>query len=327
MAPSTCRPKIAKGGMLPALPGRRGTRDRGPKLESPGPCGSVVDGGKVLAAERKEVVDLIMGREEPLRLTGRFEPLHLPFAPPGRLVGILGSVVEALVPAVLDPGHQLFLRRRIARQLVSDQHPRRLTLLPQQLAQQALGRPLVASALHQHVEHEAILVDRPPQPVLLAGDGDHHLVEVPRITGTGQPAADLVGERLAELERPLPYGLVADEDAAGGEHLLHHSKAERETEVEPDRVADDLRREAMAGVAGAKGHGHPARLPVPVCRRKPALGNLTVPFPPWCSRVPTLCFQPMLWRSPAVAIMSSEPCTRAWKIVTPGVTSRQHPRW
>src|SRR4051794_37077963 len=112
--------------MLPALRGRRGTRDRGPKLESPGPCGSVVDGGKVLAAERKEVVDLIMGREEPLRLTGGFEPLHLPFAPPGRLVGILGSVVEALVPAVLDPRHQLFLRRRIARQLVSDQHPRRV---------------------------------------------------------------------------------------------------------------------------------------------------------------------------------------------------------
>src|SRR3954452_23643427 len=69
-APSTCRPKIAKGGMLPALPGRRGTRDRGPKLESPGPCGSVVDGGKVLAAERKGVVELIMGREETLRLTG-----------------------------------------------------------------------------------------------------------------------------------------------------------------------------------------------------------------------------------------------------------------
>src|SRR3954462_4616180 len=32
-------------------------------------------------------------------------------------------------------------------------------------------------------------------------------------------------------------------------------------------------------------------------------------FPPWCSRVPTLCFQPVPWRSPAVAIMSSEPCT------------------
>jgi hypothetical protein len=51
-----------------------------------------------------------------------------------------------------------------------------LPLPPQQLAQEALGRVLVAPALHQHVEHEAVLVDRPPQPVLLAGDGDHHLI-------------------------------------------------------------------------------------------------------------------------------------------------------
>jgi hypothetical protein len=80
------------------------------------------------------------------------------------------------MPAVLDPGHQLPLCRGIARQLVGDQHPRRLVLPPQQLAQQALGGLLVAPALHQHVEHDAVLVDRPPQPVLLAGDGDHHLI-------------------------------------------------------------------------------------------------------------------------------------------------------
>src|SRR5688572_26402903 len=50
VAPSTCRPKIAKGGMSPALRGRGDTADLGPKLESPGPCGSVVGGGDVLAA-------------------------------------------------------------------------------------------------------------------------------------------------------------------------------------------------------------------------------------------------------------------------------------
>jgi hypothetical protein len=43
-------------------------------------------------------------------------------------------------------------------------------------------------------------------------------------------------------------------------------------------VADDLGREPMAGVAGAEGHCHTARLPVPVCHRKPAAGNLTVPL-------------------------------------------------
>jgi hypothetical protein len=44
--------------MLPILRGGRGTSDLGPKLESPGPCGSVFGGGDVLAAERKEVVNL-----------------------------------------------------------------------------------------------------------------------------------------------------------------------------------------------------------------------------------------------------------------------------
>jgi hypothetical protein len=43
---------------------------------------------------------------------------------------------------------------------------------------------------------------------------------------------------LAELERPLPHRFVADEDAAGRQHLLDHPQAEREAEVEPDRVAD-----------------------------------------------------------------------------------------
>src|SRR3954453_225391 len=60
---------------------------------------------------------------------------------------ILGPVVQALVAAVLDPGHQLLLGGRIARQLVRDHDPRRPSLLLQQLAQQALGGPLVAPAL------------------------------------------------------------------------------------------------------------------------------------------------------------------------------------
>src|SRR5687767_12464138 len=80
-APSTCRPKSAQGGLLPILRGSRGTRARGPKLESPGPCGSVVGGGAVLAAERNEVAERVVGGEEPLRLAGGLEPLHRPFAP------------------------------------------------------------------------------------------------------------------------------------------------------------------------------------------------------------------------------------------------------
>ena len=90
--------------MLPALRGRRDTADLGPKLESPGPGGSVVGGGNVLAVEREEVVDLVVRREEPLGLAGGFEPLHLPFASTGRLVRILGSVVQTF------PGFPIWIR-------------------------------------------------------------------------------------------------------------------------------------------------------------------------------------------------------------------------
>src|SRR4051794_6157580 len=190
---------------------------------------------------------------------------------------ILGPIVEPLVPAVLAPGHQLPLRGGIARQLVRDHDPRRPALALEELAEQALGRSLVAPALDEDVEHEAVLVDGPPQPVLLAGHPDLDLVQVPLVTGTGQPAADLVREPLAELQRPLPHDLVADRNAAGGQHLLDHAPAEREAEVEPDRVADDLGREPVAGV-GRRDRLHHAR---PVAGSPPARNlpraNLTVP--------------------------------------------------
>src|SRR5918997_610515 len=92
--------------------GRRGLRRRlrggrdaahlGPRLEGARPGGAIPDGGDVVAAEMEEVADLVVGREEALRLPGRLEALHLPFSSPRRLVRVLRPVVEALVPAALD---------------------------------------------------------------------------------------------------------------------------------------------------------------------------------------------------------------------------------
>ena len=44
--------------------------DLGPRLEGLGPGGSIMRGGKVIATEVKEIVDLIMGGEETLGLSG-----------------------------------------------------------------------------------------------------------------------------------------------------------------------------------------------------------------------------------------------------------------
>jgi hypothetical protein len=51
-----------------------------------GPGSSILGGREVIAAEMKEVVDLIVGGEDTLSLPGRLEPFHLPFSSACRLV-------------------------------------------------------------------------------------------------------------------------------------------------------------------------------------------------------------------------------------------------
>ena len=63
----------------------------------------------LVTAEMDEVADPVVGGEKTLCLACRLEALHLPFSSSCRLVGVLGPVVETLVPAVLDARPQLFL--------------------------------------------------------------------------------------------------------------------------------------------------------------------------------------------------------------------------
>src|SRR4051812_21257702 len=161
---------------------------------------------------------------------------------------------------VLDPGQNILLGSAVAGQLVGDHDTRRTHLLLQQLAQQAFSGGLVAPALDENIEHEPVLVHRPPEPALHPSDLHCNLIEVPFIAGSRQPAADLVGECLAKFQAPLPYGLMADDDAAGGEDLIDMAQAERKAEIQPDGVADDLGWEAVADIAGWGGRCH--RIPL-----------------------------------------------------------------
>jgi hypothetical protein len=74
-----------------------------------------------------------------------------------------------------------------------------------------------------------VLIHGAPEIVLLAGDLEHDLVEMPLVAGPGQP--DDVGKLL--LECPLPDRLMADLDAPKSEHLLNHPKAQRKAKVQP----------------------------------------------------------------------------------------------
>ncbi len=86
----------------------------------------------------------------------------------------------------------------------------------QKLAHEPSGGVLVTQSLHEHLEHAAVLVHSAPEPVLHACDLHRDLAEVPLVAGAEQPSANAVYESLAELQRPLPHGRIADDDAADG---------------------------------------------------------------------------------------------------------------
>lgn len=96
-------------------------------------------------------------------------------------MGILCSVVQSLVRAMLDARQQLDLRGRVGPQLVGHHHARGSTLLLEQLSQQTQGCCLVPSALQQGIEDVTVGIDGAPQPVLLSLDRYHHLIELPLV--------------------------------------------------------------------------------------------------------------------------------------------------
>src|SRR3954471_24155008 len=57
-----------------------------PRLEGAGPLSAVVGCRHLVAGQEEEVVDLIVGGQKSLSLSGRLEPLHLAFSSPCWLV-------------------------------------------------------------------------------------------------------------------------------------------------------------------------------------------------------------------------------------------------
>src|SRR5215468_11098074 len=145
-------------------------------------------------------------------------------------------------------------RAGVGAQLVGDENFRHEALLLEQLAHQPQRRPRVASTLDQHVENLALVIDGSPQIHPLAGDPYHHLVQMPSVAWPRPPPAQPSGDHRPELEHPTPHRFVGKIEPTLGEQLLHVAIAQRKTKVEPYRVLNNRRREAVAAIR-KKGHG------------------------------------------------------------------------
>ena len=122
---------------------------------------------------------------------------------------VLGPIIQPLVLAMLDPKAHLRLRCAVGTELVGDHDARRRNggfQEPLHEPSRCLG---VSSALDQDVENKAILIDGPPQPVLLAGDrhdevsgaGEFHL------RALSEPDV-MLSHHPAPIVQPLLYGLA-----------------------------------------------------------------------------------------------------------------------
>jgi hypothetical protein len=119
----------------------------------------------------------------------------------------------------------------------------------EQFAHQPQRRPAVAPTLYQHVEDFPLVIDGTPEIHPHTGDPDHHLVQMPSVAGPRTMPAQPSSDRGAKLQHLTSYRFIGDVEPAFGEQFLHVAVAQGETEIEPDRVLDDLRRKAMAAIA------------------------------------------------------------------------------
>src|SRR6266487_9146 len=193
-----------------------------------------------------------ISRKKALRMPCRFKPPHFPFTQSRRLVGILGSIVQSFVLAMLHSRQDFPFRRTITGEFVGNDHARDVGEPFEQLTEKSFGCMLVTSALYQDIQHVAVLIHRPPQVVLLATNREYDLVQMPFVPTARTAVAQFIGVGLSKLQAPLMDGFIREDDTALGHQLFDISITEGETEIQPHTVADNFRRETEAFVIGSR---------------------------------------------------------------------------
>jgi hypothetical protein len=108
---------------------------------------------------------------------------------------------------------------------------------------------LVSLGLDQHIENLALSVDGPPQVDHSAVHFQIDLVEMPGPVRLLATLSQVGRDHGSEMVHPTPNRLVGHHQSALGQQILDVAKTEREPEIEPDRLVNNLGREAVSGVA------------------------------------------------------------------------------
>jgi len=87
----------------------------------------------------------------------------------------------------------------------------------------------------------------------LTPDCHEEFVQVPDVAQATLPAPEYAGVFGTELSAPLSNGLVGDYDPSLCQQILNISQAQAKSIIEPNGMADDIRRKSMSVIAGSIG--------------------------------------------------------------------------
>ena len=203
---------------------------------------------EVVSANPEQVLNGTMDREKPLSLRHGLEASHLTLLLPGTLVRDLGPVVLVLTRSMFNRWEDLTMGSGIAPESVGGQLPRSLTLALQHLAKETLSSPLISFLRHENIDHVTVLIHCLPKGVELSVDLDEDFVDKPVLAKSAPFPSQRPSKGWAELAAPVSNRLVGDNHAALSEQIFHFSQAQGKSMVQPERVTDDFRREAMASI-------------------------------------------------------------------------------
>jgi len=157
--------------------------------------------------------DGTIGRKKPLGVARGLESLHTALPLACRLVGILCAIIEIPMLAMFYPWENLAHGGSVALEFVRDDDARDVGQSFQEFAKELLCRSLVTPPLHQDIEHVPILIDCPPQIMVLAFDRQKHFIEVLLVSRLRAAATELISILLAKLATPLADRLIGHDHA------------------------------------------------------------------------------------------------------------------
>ena len=114
---------------------------------------------------------------------------------------------------------------------------------------------LIAAWLQENIYHVSVLVDGTPEILPLTPACYEEFVQVPDVAQATLPAPEYAGVFGTELSAPLSNGLVGDYAPSLCQQILNISVTQAKSMIEPNGMADDIRRKSMSVIVRSIG-GH-----------------------------------------------------------------------